>query len=125
MLGRAEAQVVRLATLHALINRERMIRLADLEAALALWDYCDESVKYIFGTLTGDQLADRVHKIITDKGQASKTNIYSALGCNVKSAEIQEAIGMLLELELVSVTKERMNGADRPTTFYSPNQATE
>ena len=120
MLGRSEAQVVRLATLQALLNGEHQIRLADLEAALALWDYCDQSVKYIFGTLTGNQLADRIYKIICDMKRASKSDIYSGLGCNVRAPEIGEATAILIDAELIAEDHDYVNGSKRATTIYSP-----
>src|SRR5207247_2472153 len=47
--ARAEAHVVRLALLYALLDRARAIELAHLEAALALWDYAHASARWVFG----------------------------------------------------------------------------
>lgn len=56
LTGRAEALVMRLALIYALLDRSEVIRVEHLEAALALWQYCRDSVSVIFeGTAVGDQ----------------------------------------------------------------------
>ena len=53
ILARAEAQVLRLSMLYALLDQSRIIQHAHLNAALALWHYAEESAAYIFGEATG------------------------------------------------------------------------
>ncbi len=59
--ARGEAQVVRLALIYALLDKAECINTQHLKAALAVWKYCDESVRYIFG----NNLTDRQTKILT------------------------------------------------------------
>src|SRR3712207_267668 len=47
--GRAEAQTMRLAALYAVMGRSSLIQVQRLEAALALWQYAEESPRYILG----------------------------------------------------------------------------
>lgn len=49
LLARAEAHTLRLSLLYALLDSSRVIRKAHLKAALAVWDFCEESVRYVFG----------------------------------------------------------------------------
>lgn len=49
LLSRAEAHTVRLSLLYALLDSSPVIREEHLRAALAVWDYCEESVRFIFG----------------------------------------------------------------------------
>src|SRR5207249_351746 len=56
--SRAEAQVLRLSLLYALLEQSSEVRRPHLQAALALWQYCSDSVRYIFGDLLGDPDAD-------------------------------------------------------------------
>ena len=49
--ARAEAQVVRLALLYALLDGQTGISEVHLTAALALWEYCEASVAFIWGEL--------------------------------------------------------------------------
>jgi hypothetical protein len=54
--SRGEAQVVRLALIYALLDKSTHILKEHLDAALALWEYCEESARFIFGGgLTPDQ----------------------------------------------------------------------
>src|SRR5262249_46455921 len=52
--ARAEAHTLRLAMIYALLDRVGVIARTHIEAALAVWDYCDASAAHIFGSLLGD-----------------------------------------------------------------------
>ena len=58
--GRAEAHVMRLATLYALLDGRGEIAVAHLQAALSLWEYAAQSAAYIFGGGVGDPVADEI-----------------------------------------------------------------
>lgn len=58
--SRAEAQVMRLACIYALLDRSRVIARVHLEAALELWRYAEESARFIFGNSLGDPDADTI-----------------------------------------------------------------
>src|SRR5262249_29441264 len=49
LLARAEAHVMRFASMYAVLDQSRLIRPEHLLAALALWEYVEQSVRYIFG----------------------------------------------------------------------------
>lgn len=46
---RARPYVVRLSLLYALADRSQVIRCEHLQAALAVWEYCRESARLLFG----------------------------------------------------------------------------
>ena len=58
--SRGEAQVMRLACVYALMDRSSVIRRVHLEAAYALWQYCESSARYIFGDASRDKLGDEI-----------------------------------------------------------------
>jgi hypothetical protein len=58
--SRAEAHVMRLALLYAILDRSTTIKAEHLRAALELWGYCERSAAYIFGASTGDPKADKL-----------------------------------------------------------------
>jgi hypothetical protein len=60
LLGRAEAHVLRLSMLYALLDCSASIQATHLMAALALWDYGEQSVKHIFGDALGYAVADEL-----------------------------------------------------------------
>jgi hypothetical protein len=51
ILGRSEAQVIRLAVIYAALDNTAQIDIPHLEAALAVWDFCEQSATQIFGDL--------------------------------------------------------------------------
>jgi hypothetical protein len=50
--SRAEAQTIRLALNYALLDQSEHICVQHLDAALAVWRYCDESARLVFGGLS-------------------------------------------------------------------------
>ncbi len=54
LTSRAPVQVLRMAMIYALTMRESEIGRQHLEAASAVWDYCQRSVEYLFGGRDGD-----------------------------------------------------------------------
>jgi len=96
VLGRAEAQTMRLAALYALLDGCPTIRAQHLAAALALWDYSEKSTLAIFGELTGDTTADRILAALAEHGEMSETDIRDIFGRHKSSNEIDLALGSLL-----------------------------
>jgi Protein of unknown function (DUF3987) len=60
LCGRAEAHVLRLSLLYALFDSSNAIRPEHVQAALAVWDYCERSIEHIFGGATGDADKERI-----------------------------------------------------------------
>ena len=89
--SRAEAQMVRLSLLYALLDKRTTIGVEHLQAAKAVWDYAFASARYIFGRSTGDSLADKV-LLILDAGPANKKDIYKALGGHASKNELDRAL---------------------------------
>jgi hypothetical protein len=112
--SRATAQVIRLASLYALLNSTDIIRLEHLESALALWQYCEDSAKYIFGMNTGDKIADEIITALqsSDAG-LSKTEISNLFNRNRTSKEIDAALETLVELNRIEKIEEKTEGRPR------------
>jgi hypothetical protein len=60
VLGRAEAQVIRLALIYALLDNKTQIDVPHLAAAFAVWAFCEDSAAQIWGDMLGDPVADAV-----------------------------------------------------------------
>src|SRR5215213_1663493 len=73
VVGRAEAQVARLATIYAVMDKSHSIEQEHLEAALALWDYSEASSRYVFGDATGDPIADQIVEALKAASQVGMT----------------------------------------------------
>jgi hypothetical protein len=119
--ARAEAQVVRLACLYALLEMSTIIRVEHLRAALALWDYCERSVRYIFGDSLGDPMADEILQELraSPKGLA-RDEIRQLVGKNTASERIGTALGVLVEYNLARCVKETTAGRPVERWFAVP-----
>jgi hypothetical protein len=58
--ARPEAQTLRLSVAYAALDGSPVITTAHIQAALAVWSYCEASALAIFGDALGDPVADRL-----------------------------------------------------------------
>src|SRR5215208_2808036 len=112
VVGRGEAQVVRLAALYTLMNESYEIDADHLLAALALWDYSEQSARYIFGDATGDAVADQIYDSLCAAGKdgMTKTEISQLFGRNKSAERIARALGLLLSMGRVRRKMQRTGG---------------
>ncbi|MBA2490748.1 MAG: DUF3987 domain-containing protein [Gammaproteobacteria bacterium] len=93
--SRAEAQVIRLALLYALLDNSAVIQPAHLRAGLAIWEYAEASARYIFGSAVGDPVADDILRSLRAISDGLTRTDISAL---FKRHKDRETIGRALEL---------------------------
>jgi Protein of unknown function (DUF3987) len=93
--SRAEAQVLRLSMIYALMDCSAIIKVPHLQAALAFWDYSEQSVSLIFGDLLGDPNVDRVWDYLRTLEKLSRSIIHNILGRNASTAEIERITKVL------------------------------
>jgi len=109
--SRAEAQVMRLACLYALLDMSYVVQREHLEAALALWEYCEASVHYIFGDTLGDPVADDLLRALRAQPDGlTRTQMRDLFGRNRKACEMDRALGVLLEHSLARPIREPTTG---------------
>jgi hypothetical protein len=94
--SRAEAQVLRLSLVYALLDCSEVIQAKHLEAALAVWRYCRASAAHIFGKSLGDWMADEILRELraADDG-LTRTDIRNLLGRNQGAGRIGAALELL------------------------------
>ena len=81
--SRAEAQMVRMSLIYALLDSSSEILPDHLIAAKALWDYCYDSARYIFGDRFGDPVADTIFDLLRHSNtRLSTTDIHRRFGNN-------------------------------------------
>jgi hypothetical protein len=73
IIGRADAQVIRLSLIYSLLDRRAEIDIAHLEAAIALWENSEASVRWIFGDALGDPIADEILRALRQAADAGMT----------------------------------------------------
>ena len=112
VVGRAEAQVMRLAALYAVMDESYEIGREHLLAALALWDYAEKSARYIFGNATGDPVADQILEALRAAGEGgmTRTEISNLFRRNKSAERIAQALSMLLKAGLVRWEQEGTGG---------------
>lgn len=94
--ARAEAHVLRLALLYALINGHRDICADDLDAALALHDYAARSAAWALADQTGDPLAEQLHAALTAHPDGlTRTQLRDLLHRNQPAHRIHDALDAL------------------------------
>lgn len=117
VLARAEAQVMRLACVYALLDQSTVIRAEHLNAALAVWEYCEASAEHIFGESLGDPDADEILQTIRQSANGlTRTEIRDLFGRHRRTDAISRAIGVLARQGLVRCESETTGG--RPVERY-------
>jgi hypothetical protein len=95
--GRAEAQVLRLSMVYALLDGRCIIAEDHLRAALALWSYADASARLIFGAEPENPLISVVLAKLQGAGPAgmTRTELHNAFSRNIPAANLLEALAKL------------------------------
>ena len=114
--ARAEAQVLRLSVIYAALDRAKEIGFPHLEAALAVWEYCEASARYIFGDVTGDSVADRILESLR-VGPLTRTAINFLFNRNVNATRINQALALLVNAGLTRQHNEETDG--RPSEVWT------
>jgi hypothetical protein len=98
MTARGEAQVTRLALIYTLLDQVPAIEVAHLEAALALWRFCQASTRYVFGELTGDTTSDVILRALKQAGSdgLTKMDIINLFDRHLVVSKIDTALAQLL-----------------------------
>lgn len=122
--SRAEAQVLRLSALYAILDHSITIRVEHLRAALAVWDYCLESARHIFGSAIGDRVADQIQEALRGAGTTglSRTQIRDLLGRHAPTDRIEQALSQLMKMGIAS--RYNVNTEGRSTEFWRATEAT-
>lgn len=118
VLSRGEAQVLRLSLIYALLDCSSEIRVEHLFAAIAVWEFCEESAVLIFGNRLGDPTADRVLEALRNAGLKgmSENEIYDLFGRNKSANERARALNLLATFGLARADKQETGG--RPRTVW-------
>jgi len=116
IIARAEAQVLRLSALYAALDVSEYARLPHLKAALALWQYAESFVRYIFGDATGDPIADRILQAL-QHGELTRTAMSHLFQRNVSAERIDLALRLLYRGKRAVMERRETNG--RPVEVWA------
>ncbi len=110
--ARAEAQVLRLALVYALLDCSAVLALEHLHAALAIWQYCDASAAWVFGDRVGDATADTIFAALRGAGAGgmTRTEISALFGRHLNAGRLAAALGTLADARLARCESEVTTG---------------
>ena len=112
--ARAEVQVMRLAATYAALDGTALIQVHHLEAALAVWRYCEASARLIFGDSTGDPVADRILVALQEQGPLDRTRLSALFGRHMPSVRIERAMDSLKQAKRITVETIKNPQGGRP-----------
>ena len=117
---RAAPQTLRLALIYALLDQKRFIDVEHLEAATAVWDFCEASARHIFGGVVGDPAADTILRSLQASGSGglSRVEIHNLFGRHLPASKISAALVALMNASKVRRDSIKAGGAGRPTETW-------
>lgn len=113
--ARAEAQTLRLAIVYALADGSDELQAGHLASAFAVWNYCEDSARYLFGDQLGDADADKLLKALRDtKEGMTRTEIRDLFGRNKGPMELQRVLELLEMAEKAYPVRQREGDGKKP-----------
>ena len=98
IISRSEAQVLRLSCIYALMDCSSVIQIEHLKAALALCQFCEDSVRWIYGEQTGNPDADQILAALQNAPDGlTLSEIHKKVFHNHKNAQEVEAALLFLD----------------------------
>lgn len=122
--SRAEAQVVRLSLLYALLDMAEAIEEEHLAAALALMQYASDSARYIFGDAPQDPRASRILDELRARPEGlTRSEMVRVFKGHVTSAELDAALGALSGAGAAHREMQPTRGRPTERWFHGPATA--
>jgi hypothetical protein len=91
--SRAEAQVMRVACIYALLDESPLVQLCHLQAALALWDRFEKSCRFIWGDGPANRAAARILDRLDMAPQGVlRSDLYALFSRHVGAREVEVAL---------------------------------
>jgi hypothetical protein len=121
--SRAEAQVVRLALVYALLDGAANIDLPHIKAALAVWEYAEASAAHIFGASLGDSIADEILRALqhANREGMTRTVIRDLFGRHQSGDRVGAALALLMSRGRAKAEIRQSGG--RPTEVWFATEA--
>lgn len=116
---RASPYVLRLSLIFALLDKSNLIETPHLEAALAVWQYAEDSARYVFGDRLGDQTAERILAALKENQDSGlrRTEIRDLFDRHIKNEKLNAALTLLLENGLAKPETQKTGGRSAEVWF--------
>lgn len=119
IMSRAETITLRLSLLYALLDCSPRISIAHLQAALACWDYCEQSTMFIFGEVEADSTERRIIDALHEVGEMDSRALYDVFSRNITKRHLEQALSSLVSSSQIVVEKRKTGTRGRPKNIYS------
>jgi hypothetical protein len=117
--SRAAPITLRLSMIYALADGVDVIEVKHLQAAHAVWRYCEASARLIFGEEQADALTAEVHRLICARPGLTKTGLLNAFNRNVPAKDIAGALVTLYGRGRIICALDK-SGPGRPSERWYP-----
>jgi hypothetical protein len=123
--SRSEAQVMRLAVIYAVLDQASEIRREHLEAALAIWEYCEASARYLFNKVLANPVADKVLDELRDATPSGRTRdqLRKLFSGHRIAERLDDACRLLIDRGLIHEETEATKGRSRTLYHYGAESA--
>jgi hypothetical protein len=123
IIARTESHVLRLTMLYTALDCSTLMEPKHLRAAIAFWDYCERSAKWIFAEKTGNKIADKIlWELRREAGGILRDDISrKILSSNCPAVYLEMAFSLLVQLGLVRVQHERSKTRKKPAQRWFAN----
>jgi len=112
VINRAEAQVIRLAMIYCLLDGMATIGIEHLEAALALWRYCEQSAQFIFHGRQADGNAEKI-LVALQQGPMTVTDFFRLFENNISKKRLEDCLSQLKANRQIEDEKVPVSGKGR------------
>lgn len=121
LLGRAVAHTRRLAMVLAIIDGCTAVDVRHVDAAVEFWHYSKATIRYLFGTATGNRIADRIlAELLGTPDGVARTEIHRLFNKHVTAQDINTALQLLHRLGLARPEKVQTGGKPREVWHATP-----
>ena len=110
--ARSEPQTLRLALIYALLDGKETIDVGHINSAYALWQYCSDSAKYLFGDNSSDPLEQKVINIL-QSGSLTATALSNELANHVPKEKLKSILMKLESSNRITIQTEPTKGRPR------------
>ena len=109
---RASPYVLRLSCIFALLDQSDKIKRIHLETALSVWQYSEDSARFVFGERLDNLTAERILTALKENQEngLTRTEIRDLFDRHISNEKLNAALAFLLENGLAEPQKEETKG---------------
>src|SRR5690606_16163995 len=99
---------------------QQHVDLPHIAAALELWRYSRQSIQFLFQTVTGNRIADRILAELRQRPDLDRSGMHEMFARNVDGGALDAALALLDRLGLAHGDRVRTGGRPRDVWRAGP-----